>query len=91
MHGANGSRMEKCFTSWKTDFTLETLLLLRLRNVTMLHFSLKIQTLNSACERREQVHFIAITFMIMFHTKYIFNKRAILLFWRENSNMYTYN
>ena len=33
MHGANGSRMEKRFTSWKTDFTLETLL--PLSNVTV--------------------------------------------------------
>mgnify|MGYP001188668725 CR=1 FL=1 len=34
MRGANGSRMEKRFTSWKTDFTLETLL--PLSNVTFL-------------------------------------------------------
>ena len=33
MRGANGSRMEKRFTSWKTDFTLETLL--PLSNVTL--------------------------------------------------------
>ena len=32
MRGANGSRMEKRFTPWETDFTLETLL--PLRNVT---------------------------------------------------------
>ncbi len=36
MRGANGSRMEKRFTSWKTDFTLETIL--PLRNVTFVKY-----------------------------------------------------
>jgi len=37
MRGANGSRMEKRFTPWKTDFTLETLL--PLSNVTLFNYS----------------------------------------------------